>query len=383
MKTKLYTFIFLLAGTIFFSCKTATKLYNKGNYDEAVALAAKKLQKNPNDTELQGLISAAYQNAVSIHESDIRAHSNSGNEMRWEQMYNEYAALQNLYNLTKANISIAQLLKPVDYSSYLETYRDKAAETRVERGERLFAENNRQSFKNAYREFQVANGLKPGDFSIKNKMNAAYQLAVINVVVLPADNYGYQHSSYNNNYNKTNINETVLNSLKYHSGNEFVHFYSEWDARNQRVNIDQVIDMRFSHFTIGRTRDDRNIRDVAKRIVVKETVYRPDSIVYEYANVTAKITTTRRWMQSEGTLQVNIRDNNGRWLWSDDFRGDHNWATEFSTYTGDARALSESDKQLMNRSPGNPPYEDEIVRYIINEIDNNIAERIRDFYRRF
>ena len=138
MKPKLYTFIFLLSATILFSCKTATKLYNKGNYDEAVVLAAKKLQKNPNDAELQGLISAAYQNAVSIHESDIRTHSNSSNEMRWEWMYNEYAALQNLYNLTKATISIAQIVRPVDYSSYLETYRDKAADTRMERGDRFF-----------------------------------------------------------------------------------------------------------------------------------------------------------------------------------------------------------------------------------------------------
>jgi hypothetical protein len=383
MKTKLYTFIFLVSATIFISCKTATKLYNKGNYDEAVVLAAKKLQKNPNDAELQNLISAAYQNAVSIHESDIRAHSNSGNEMRWEWMYNEYAALQNLYNLTKANISIAQIVRPVDYSSYLETYRYKAAATRIERGDRFFTEGSRQGYKNAYREYQVANGLKQGDFFISNKMKEAYGLAVINVEVLPADNYGYQYSSYNNNYNITNINETVLNSLKYHSGNEFVHFYSEWDARNQQVNIDHLIDMRFSHFNIGRTRDDRSSRDVTKRIVVKETVYRPDSIVYEYANVTAKITTTRRWMQSEGALQVNIRDNDGRWLWSDNFRGDHNWSTEFSTYTGDARALSESDKQLVNRSAANAPYEDEIIRHIVNEIDNNIADRIRDFYRRF
>jgi hypothetical protein len=65
------------------------------------------------------------------------------------------------------------------------------------------------------------------------------------------------------------------------------------------------------------------------------------------------------------------------------FRGDHNWATEFSTYTGDARALSESDKQLVNHSAGNAPYEDEIIRCIIDEIDNGVADRIRDFYRRF
>ncbi len=382
MKPKLYILISLLSGTILFSCKSANKLYNKGNYDEAIALASKKLQKNPDDTELQSLVDAAYRNAVSTHESNIRTHANSNNEMKWEWMYNEYAALQNLYSITKGNISVARVVKPVDYSSYLETYREKAADIRIERGDRLVLQNNRQAYKNAYQEFQLAGRLKPNDFSIKNKMNDAYQLAVINVIVLPADDFRFQYSSYNNQNNNT-INETVLNNLKYNSGNEFVRFYSEWDARNQNLNIDQVIDMRFSQFNIGRIREDRNTRDVSKKIIVKEIVYRPDSIVYEYAYVTAKITSTKRTISSEGLLQVNIRENDGRYLWSDNFRGDHNWNSEFSTFNGDARALSESDKQLVNRHAANPPYEEEIVRHIVNEIDNNIAGRIRDFYRRF
>ena len=382
MKLKLYILISLLSGIILFSCKTASKLYDKGNYDEAVAFASKKLQKNPDDAELQNLINAAYRNAVSIHESAIRTHSNSNNEMKWEWMYNEYAALQNLYSITKGNVSVARVVKPVDYSSYLETYREKAVEIRVERGDRFVLQKNRQAYKNAFQEFQLAGRLKPNDFSIKNKMNEAYQLAVINVIILSADDFRFQYSLYNNHNNNT-INETVLNNLRYNSGNEFVRFYSEWDARNQNINIDQVIDMRFSQFNIGRIRDDRNTRDVSKRIVVKEIVYRPDSIVYEYAYVTAKITSTKRRMYSEGLLQVNIRENDGHYLWSDNFRGDHNWTTEFSSYTGDARALSESDKQLVNHPAENPPLEEEIVRHIVNEIDNNIAGRIRDFYRRF
>ena len=128
MKPKLYILISLLSGTFLFSCKTANKLYNKGNYDEAIALASKKLQKNPDDTELQSLIVAAYRNAVSTHESNIRTHANSNNEMKWEWMYNEYAALQNLYSITRGNISVAKVVNPVDYSSYLETYREKAAD---------------------------------------------------------------------------------------------------------------------------------------------------------------------------------------------------------------------------------------------------------------
>lgn len=385
MKSKLYTLIILFTGTILISCKTASKLYDKGYYDEAVAVASKKLEKKPNDAELQDIIKAAYQNAVSIHESNIRSHSNSNNELRWEWIYNEYAALQNLYNLTHNNIAIAKIIHPFDYSSYLETYGTRAADTRIERGDEWFAENNRQSFKNAYYEYRAAERFKPGDISITRKIKDAYDQAVVNVVVLSmnTDINRFGSYNYNNNYSTRNLDDEVLRNLKYSTGNDFVHFYSEWEARSNDIRPDQFVDMRFTNFNIGRSRDNNSTREVSKRIVVKETVYRPDSIVYEYKDVKARITTTHRTMLSEGSLQIDVRDNDGRWLWSDKLRGEHNWYTEFSTYTGDERALSESDKQLVNRRPGNPPYEDEIIRTIINNIDNDIAGRLRSFYTRY
>ena len=52
---KIYT---LISITLFLSavgCKTASKLYDKGNYDEAVELAVKKLQKKP-DNEMRALL---------------------------------------------------------------------------------------------------------------------------------------------------------------------------------------------------------------------------------------------------------------------------------------------------------------------------------------
>ncbi len=39
----------LFFSVIFFACKTANKAYDKGNYTNAIELAIKKLQKNPND----------------------------------------------------------------------------------------------------------------------------------------------------------------------------------------------------------------------------------------------------------------------------------------------------------------------------------------------
>jgi hypothetical protein len=88
-------------------------------------------------------------------------------------------------------------------------------------------------------------------------------------------------------------------------------------------------------------------------------------------------------MRSEGLMQVNIRDGNGRFLWNDQYRSDHSWSTEFASYTGDTRALSDSDRQLINKQADNPPHEDEILRCLMEKIENDFLYRIRNYYNRF
>ena len=67
MKSKLYFLSFSTAILLLVSCKTASKLYEKGNYDEAVELAAKKMQKDPNDSKLRNIIQTSYKYAVEDH----------------------------------------------------------------------------------------------------------------------------------------------------------------------------------------------------------------------------------------------------------------------------------------------------------------------------
>src|SRR5690349_15116812 len=97
MKSKLYTFLFIGTAVIFFSCKTAKKVYEKGNYDEAVELAARKLQKNPNDAATLDILKNSYRFAVEDHETRIRNNSNSSNDLKWEWNYAEYLSLQRMY----------------------------------------------------------------------------------------------------------------------------------------------------------------------------------------------------------------------------------------------------------------------------------------------
>ena len=375
---KIYTLFGLIAIVFVSGCKSAAKLYDKGNYDEAVHLAVKKLQKKP-DNDMRELLQNAYRYAVNDHETRIHQLSDNTNELKWEWIYNEYSSLQRMYEAIHRSPEALSIVDPVDYSSYLNTYADKAANTRFDRGMQWMEKNDKISFRNAYKEFEVALQYRPGDLTIIDRKNEAYDLAVINVVVMPMERSPYRFSSYNS-HELINFENDLLRQLQYNNGNQFVKFYNSWDASSRNIQPDQFIDFRFSTLNLGRTRDERSTREVSKEIVVKETVYKPDSIVKEYKKVYAKVTTTKRTMYSDGNLQVHIRDFNGRWLWSEDVRGKHNWFTEFSTYTGDERALSDADKQLLQQRQDNPPHEDEVIRCIVNEINNDMLYRVRNYF---
>jgi hypothetical protein len=240
---------------------------------------------------------------------------------------------------------------------------------------------DKQSYQNAYREFQAALRFKPGNRDAMMKMDEAYDYAVTNVIILPMQQQGgYVYSSYA--VGGDNLDDQLVRNLQYSSGNEFVKFYSAWDARGKNIRIDQQVDMRIADVNMGRYQDYRTTRRVTKEIVVKETVYKVDSVVKEYARVSADITTTRRTIASNAVLQVQVRDQDGRWLWSDNVTGQHNWSTEFASYTGDIRALSDADKQLISRRQEFGPTENEIMNVILNQISNDVQYRIKNYFNR-
>jgi hypothetical protein len=363
------------------SCKSATKLYQKGNYDEAVQVAVKKLQKDPNDAKLRAVIQDAYRYAVNDHEARIRSYAENSSDLKWEWMYNEYVDLQRLYQAIYKSPVVSELVNPVDYSSYLATYAGRAGDAHYQRGIDWMRRNDKTSFKNAYNEFQAALRFKPADIVVQQMLDESYEAALTRVVVMPADDYDFSFSSYRSQF--SNFDNDIVRDLQYNSGNAFVKFLSSWDAQRLNVIPDEVLEMHFTHMNIGRIQDNRSTREVSKEVVVKETVFKPDSVVKEYGRVKAKITTVKRTLLSEGNLNINIRDNTGRWLWNDNIRGAHGWSSEFSTYTGDERALSEDDKRLVNMRQENAPREDEIMKCIKDNIYNDFVSRIRNYYSRY
>ena len=378
---KVYVLLFIAVSTWLVSCKSASKLYQKGNYDEAVQVAVKKLQKDPNDPKLKSVVQDAYRYAVTDHENRIRNYSSMDNEMKWEWMYNEYSALQNLHNTIFKAPSVYELVRPKDYSSDINENAAKASDIHYNRGIQLMNNNDKQSAKNAYHEFKAAISFKPGDANIQRRINEAYDAALTNVAIVPINNYGFQYATYN--YQLQNFDKDIVRTLQYNTGNEFVKFYSTWETQRLNIVPDEIVELHFTQINIGSIKDNYSTKEVIRDVVVKETVYKADSVIKQYAKVKANITTTKRTMSSQGNLSINIRDSKGKWLWSDNVVGNSSWSTEFSSYNGDERALSDEDKLLLNKVQDTPPREEDIMKCIQESIYSDFVSRIRKYYSRY
>lgn len=378
--TKLYLPV-LFASLFFAGCKSASKAYNKGDYADAIELGIKKLQKDPSDSETRDLVKNAYSYAVNLYEGNIRSFSGSASDDRYESILREYNRLQDLYETIQGSPVAASAIHPTNYNEYVQTYRTKVADVHLTNADRWMQEGTKKAYREAYNEYSYA--LRYQNTSdIKQKRDEAYNAALTKILVVPIQNYGSYR--YHTDYQLQQFQNDVTRTLAYNMNDNFVRFYFEWDLQSKDLEPDQVLEMNLGRIRIGQPYDENNTREVSKQVVVKETVYKPDSVVKQYATVKARIVNTHRTLLSEGDLYLTIRDVKGKVLWSDRFTGQHRWQTEFASYTGDERALSDSDRsQLGKNSNSNPPREEEIMRELYRQIQLDLSSRLRGYFARF
>lgn len=379
--TKLYFFA-IASSLLIYSCKSASKSYQKGDYTDAIERGVKKLQKDPGDYETKDLVQKSYTYTVNEHEDQIRILSNSKSDNRYDRIYQEYVALQNLYNTIHQYPEAARLIKAKDYSEFVETYRDKAANVHIEKGNQWASEGTKEAYREAYKEFSTAFSYRPDDFELRRQRDSAYDHAVVKVILNPIQDLGgYRYGS---SYQLQNFQRDVIRTLSYNMNNEFVRFYSEYEARSKDVEPDQIMDLNLSRISIGQPYDTKTSKEVSKQVVVKEIVFKEDSVKKEYATVKANIITTKRTLLSQGDLFITVRDAKGRTIWNDRFTGQHKWETQFVSYTGDERALSDTDKTSLNQNNNsNPPTEDQIMENLMRQIQNDLSYRLRNYYTRY
>ncbi len=367
-----------LITSILVSCSSGKKALQKGDYDKAVYIAINRLKSNPNKSKAKLTLSNGYKYALERHLSRINDIKLTDDIFKWEQVVNEYQNINYLANaITDCPVCMDAVPNPEKYIAETSDAKYFAAEARYNDGKKLLAKNNRTAAKGAYFDFEKAEQLYPDFKDAQSMMDSAYFAALIRVVVEPVlvNSRIYKLS---NDY----FQDKIYEFMKHYETKSFVKFYTPDEARVSKFKFDQVLSLNFDDFIVGQTYVKERIEDI-KRDSIKTGVTRDSTKRPIYTTATGKLTTFEKTITSSGLLDFQIRDMNGVIITHEKMPGTFVWRDSWGSYRGDERALTDSDKRLLNRRETYPPAPQDLFIEFTKPIFDQLTYKVRDFYSRY
>jgi hypothetical protein len=368
----------LLFGLVLTACSPTKQIEKRYTPDDKLVFdLIERLKKNPNDADAAKQLPEAYEQAAEVRKN---INSNTFNNMnegdRWIEISKQLLVAQQLYSEIKGSPVICKIIpNPWDPTVKIQEAKQKAAEEYYNQGQQYLTYNNRPYARKAYDMFVKANTAYPNYKDVREMMQQSQLLATIKVVVnqVNYDNYGWNYWGFNNDYLQYKITRD-LNNSSYRD----VKFYSEDEARRLNIRPDRIVNLTFTDLYIGQLFNDRYSIDRSKQIEVGQTKTIPPQPIYE--TVKATVYVTRRVLQSRASLECRIYDwASNRNILFDRFPDNNTWKDESARYTGDKRALEQSDWNLINNSSNiNPPSRNELAQRLIDNCYNQLLSRIRN-----
>lgn len=371
---KRFLLILFLPAIILGSCSKKSYLERRDE-DKALMDAVRKLSKNPGDDEAAEAIPILYKNIQKDHLGRISSYASSVDMNRWDVIIGEYGKLQNAYEAIIGSPQAFRLLTPQNYSTQLLEAKLSAAEEYYRTGETSLTMQGRANAKKAYNAFKKADEYSPGFKESVAKMQEAMNKAMINVIIYPVqDNSVFAGSGWNNVPYRTtteNIQQNLVRDLGDKSESKYAaRFYTDRDAYRQNVKPDWIVDMVLRRMDIPYPSANATSRSVNKDITTgTDSLGRPVT-----QRVYANIQTIRSTINAIASVDVTVKDViGGKNISSKTINEEYRWEQQTATYTGDRRALSPGDLDLINNSDNQAPSRE----FILNELYRELYPKIR------
>ncbi len=369
---------FLLLAIVFTSCKTSKDYLQRGNEDRTLFDIVKKLNKSPNDADALKALPIVFDNVTKLHINKVTKYTTYKEITRWDKIVDEYAALQKIYEAVSGSNVANSLVTAVNYQNDIYNTKQTAAEDYYNNAVQLMQNQNRDEIKKAYSYFKKADKLVANYSDAKAKMQEAFDAATINVLINPVQdnsfffNTGWGNTGYN--YSNEYFQQNLVRELGGQNSSRYpARFYTEWEARRDNVKPDWVVNLTLRNLDIPRPQTYTSQRNVSQQIETgRDTAGR---IIYQ--TVYATIYTNRQSFTARGEMDVNITDANTRkYVTSGSYNDNYSWQQETATYSGDNRALSSSDWNLMNSRNYNQPTKEEVLNELYRQIYPQVKNKI-------
>jgi hypothetical protein len=185
--------LFIFGAMVVFSCKSSSKLVEEGNYDKAIDKSIKIIMKGKADAEDVDMLDKAYKLANTRDLEQIKLLKSEGKPENWEQIYFIYSSLDMRQSTVRKVLPIKQGGRTidypqVDYTSSIVEAKTKAAEYFYNTGKKLMAAKNKQSYREAFFNFQKAKDYRGSAFTDIDKMIADAEYLGISRVLVDISN---------------------------------------------------------------------------------------------------------------------------------------------------------------------------------------------------
>lgn len=361
------------------ACGSSKKSFlDRSNEERAILDAIKQLEKNPSHEEAAEAVPLLYSRVKQYHLQRIADLKLSPEISKWDNILSSYNTLQNIYTQILNTPAAYRLVSPETFATQIMETKETAAESFYIEGERLLKSDDRKEIRKAYNAFNKTVKYIPDYKDATSKMDSAFEKATLTLVVKQIRdnsyfvNSGWGSSGYN--YSNEYFQDRIVRDLS--RNDQPIRVYTDWQARRDNVLPEWELDLYLREINIPYPQQRSYTRQASSRIEVStDTAGRP-----VYQTVYATINITERSFTARGVMDVDIRDvDNRKSINYNSFREEYRWSDEVGSYTGDSRALSSADWNIINNR------NNQIIRKedVLEEIYRKLYPRVLSYVRRY
>lgn len=299
-------YVYLIIVLVVSGCSSGKSTFERGNYYEAVLTAVNRLRRNDDHKKSVETLRQAYPMAVSFYEDRAKTSLASSERFKWSEVVRSYTAINTMYDeIKRCPGCLAVIPNPVNYLGKLQEARQHAAEENYAAGILALQTPTRESAKQAYGYFKVANDYVPGYKEVKDYLDAALMAATVKIVVEPipvhSKSVGVSAEFFNDK-----ISEFVHSAAI----SEFVRFYTRAEAKKIKLNPDHIVQLEFDEFTVGEVYKHEKEIHLTKDSVVMATYVSPSTTSGQSNTNTSQNTNGRTAVVSNGNSAVVVTKQN-------------------------------------------------------------------------
>lgn len=367
---------------MFFDCSSGKKAFERGDYYDAVLKAVNRLRQKPNHKKSRETLKEGYPLALQTIEQDAKNSLASNAPFKFREALRSYEKINVMYEEIRRSPGALKIVSnPRNFYALTTDLKKQAAKESYDAGIVALKRDTREDAKQAYFLFQDANTFVPGYQDVRNKIEEALFTATLKVVVeqIPVPTR-YNLSA---RFFQDKIQEYLHSQYK---SNKFVRFYTPREAEKENLPyVDQYLRLEFDDFVVGETHTLRDTETITRDSVKVGSVTQSDGTKTDvYGTVKAKITIWKKEVVSKGRFSMKVFDaGNKTVLTHKKFNGEFVWFSQWGSFNGDERALSEEQLAICKSAEVPPPPPQDMFIEFTRPIYDQLLPAVNSFYSRY